>query len=233
MPTTQDLTTEVEQELKTQALTVADRARVIKIVDESTYKYACSLLVDEIKPMRKRWSDFWEGMREPAYRAYQAIMDKKNLGDKPLEVAEQQIKNEIARWETEQARVREAAQRKAQAEAEEAARIEQAKQAEFAEMAGAAPEEVEAIASAPVAVVAAPVERSYEKFSGISVRSKWVAVVTDVKKLCAAVGKGLVPVTYVTPNQTALNARATSDKNMLQIPGVVAKEEKVVAGRTR
>jgi hypothetical protein len=231
--TTQELTTEIESELKSEAMTVIERSALIKITDQSSYEEACSILINQIKPLRKRWSDFWEGMREPAYRAYQAIMDKKTAGDKPLEMAERQIKSEVARWETEQSRIREDAQRKAQAEAEEAARIEQVKNAEFAGMAGASKQEVEAIASAPVVVVAAPVEASYEKVSGVSIRSKWVAVVQDAKKLCAAIGKGLVPVNYVTPNQAALNARASADKSTLNIPGVVAREEKIVAGRSK
>lgn len=233
MPTTEQLTQEVENDLKTQAMTVIEQSAIIRIVDQSSYEEACSILLNQIKPMRKRWADFWEGMREPAYRAYQAIMDKKTAGDRPLEIAERQIKNEISKWEFEQSRIREEAQRKAQAEAEEAARVEQAKQAEFAEMAGAAPEEVEAIASAPVVVVAAPVMPTFEKVSGISTRSKWVAVVTNLKLLAAGVGKGQVPVNYIEANQSALNARAAADKSTLSLPGVVAREEKIIAGRSR
>lgn len=222
-----------EQELKTQALTVVDRAKSITIVDQASYDAACSLLVDEIKPFRARWKDYWENVKKPAYAAYKAILDKFNEGDKPLEAAESAIKKEILRFENEQKRLAEERQRQAQREAEEAARREQDQQAEYAAMAGVSEEEVEQITQAPVLVVAPPVEPAFDRASGVSTRSNWKARVTDLKKLCAAIGKGQVPVTYVLPNQQALDARAKADKSTMNVPGVVPWDDKTVAGRTR
>jgi hypothetical protein len=160
-------------------------------------------------------------------------MAKFNEGDEPAARAEQQVKAEIARWDIEQRRIEAERQRKAQEEAERVAKEEQLKAAIAAEQAGASKEEVEDIFDAPVAVVAAPVQSSYQKASGLSVRSNWQARVVDLKALCKAVGAGKVPIEYVQVNMTALNSRARADKSTMSIPGVVAFESSIVAGRGR
>lgn len=228
MPTTEQLTTAVEKELRDTSLSVIQRSKSVVIVDQSSYDAAASLLADEIKPIRKRWSDYWRGPDKQsgplalAYRAYDSLMEKFNQGEKPLKEAEDNVSMAIRRWDAEQARLREQKQREAQQKAEEAARLEREKEAEFAAMAGASDEQVEAIASAPVSVVAAPVE-TYERRVGIGIRKlAWRARVTDLRKLCVAIGKGLAPVTFVEPNMTALNKRADSDKVCMNVPGVEA-----------
>lgn len=228
-PTTQELVTQVESELKEQTLTIIQRAKIVKITSQESYDVAASLLADEIKPIRKRWSDYWRGPDKQsgplalAYRAYDSLMDKFNQGEKPLKEAEDAVSMAIRRWDAQQTQLREERQRQAQLKAEEDARVEAAKQAEFAEMAGASAQEVEAIASAPIAVVAAPVEATYERRVGATPRKlSWKGRVTDMKKLCAAIGKGQAPVTFVEPNESAINSRANSDRNTMNIPGVVA-----------
>lgn len=239
MPTTEQLTQEVEKELTTTALTVINRSKAIKISDQLTYDDACSLLLNDIKPMRKRWADFWRGADKAsgplslAYKTYDSLLQKFNQADKPLEAAEKSVKAEIGRWEQGQARLKEEAQIAAQKAAEDEARLLQEQEAEYAAMAGASEEQVAAISSAPVHVVAAPVESTFQRASGVSTRSKWVAVVTNLRQLAAAIGKGTVPTSYIQPDQSALDKRAAADKNLLSIPGVVAREEKIVAGRSR
>lgn len=230
--TTEQLVTQVEKELKSDAAMVVVRAEAIKVHDQATYTQACEMLTLEIKPLAKRWLDYWTPLKDSAYKTYKGILGKLQEGTDPIERAERHLKGQIASFEQEQARIREEAQRKAQAAAEEAARIEQEKMAEYAEMAGATEQEVQAIAEAPVVVVAAPVQ-TFERVSGVSTRSKWVAVVTDIKKLAGAVAKGLAPTNYILPNQSALDKRATADQTTLNLPGVTAREEKIVVGRTR
>lgn len=226
--TTQELTTAVESELKEKTLTIIQRAKIVKITSQESYDLAASLLADEIKPIRKRWNDYWRGSDKQsgplslAYRAYDSLMEKFNQGEKPLKEAEDSVSMAIRRWDAEQMRLREERQRQAQFKAEEDARVEAAKQAEFAEMAGASEQEVEAIANAPVAVVAAPVEPTYERRPGLTRSLSWKGKVTDIKKLCAAIGKGIAPTNFVEPNQTAINSRANSDRSTMNIPGVIA-----------
>jgi hypothetical protein len=222
-----------EQELQTQALSVIESAKIVRITDQATYDTACSLLLEQIKPFRKRWLEYWSSVKNPAWAAYQAIQKKFTEGDKPLEEAERQVKLEIARWDAEQEKIRQQKQR----EAEEAARLveeeERLRIATMAEQSGATEEEVSAIVDTPVTAVAPPVAPTYQKASGIGTRENWKARVTDMKKLCAAIAKGTVPVTYVLPNQSALDARAKADKGTLNIPGIVPYNDPIISGRSR
>lgn len=224
---------EQERELKEQALTVIERAKIVKITDQPSYDSATSLLLNEIIPFRKKWKDYWETLRVPAYKAYQGILDKFKEGDAPAEAAERQVKAEIRRWDDEQERIQQELQRKAQAEAERQAEEERLRAAIVAEESGANEQEVAAIVDAPVAVVAAPVAPTYAKVSGISKRDNWKAKVTDLKALVKAVAAGKVPIEYILPNEQALNARAKADKQTLNIPGVVAWNDSVISGRSR
>lgn len=224
---------EQERELKQEALTVVERAKIVKISDQPSYDSATSLLLNEIIPFRKRWKDYWETLRVPAYKAYQGILDKFKEGDAPAEAAERQVKAEIRRWDEEQGRIRQELQRKAQAEAERQAEEERLRAAIVAEEAGASEAEVQSIVETPVAAVAAPVAPTYAKTSGVSRRDNWKAKVTNMKDLVKAVAIGKVPIEYLLPNEQALNARAKADKQTLNIPGVVAWNDSVISGRAR
>jgi hypothetical protein len=82
-------------------------------------------------------------------------------------------------------------------------------------------------------VVPPPVQPTYQKASGVSTRENWKAKVTDIKKLCGAIAKGTVPITYVLPNESVLNARAKADRQTLNIPGVQAYNEPIISGRSK
>jgi hypothetical protein len=228
-----DTLTTNEQEIKQEALTIVDQAKVVKITDQATYDVACKLLLEQIKPFRKKWRDYWNEVREPAYQAYQAILNKFNDGDKPLEAAEKQVKTEIARFDAEQERIRQELQREAEEKARQEEEEERLRLATMAEESGATEEEVTAIVDSPVTAVAPPVERTYQKASGIGSRENWKARVTDLKKLCQAIGKGIVPTSYVTPNESALNARARADKSTMNLPGVLPYNDPIISGRSR
>jgi hypothetical protein len=196
--------------------------------------------LERILPFRKKWEAYWHGTDavpgpiKLAYRSYKALLEKFNDGDKPAEEAERVVKASIRNWDQEQERLRQAAQRKAQEEAGRLAKEEQLKAAIAAEQSGASKEEVDDIFSAPVAVVAAPVAPTYQRAAGISkMRDNWSAEVTDITKLVKAVAAGKVSYEYILPNQVALNARAKADKSTMQIPGVVARNVPVIAGRVK
>lgn len=222
-----------EEEIKQEALTVVEQAKAIVISDQSSYDQACSLLLDQIKPFRKRWLAYWSELKNPAWAAYQAIQKKFTEGDHPLELAECQVKDEIRRWDDAQEKIRQELQRKAEEDARKAEVEERLRIAAMAEESGATEEEVNAIVDTPVTAVAPPVERTYQKASGIGMRENWKARVTDMKKLCAAIAKGTVPVSYVMPNESVLNARAKADRGTMNIPGVVPYNDPVISGRSR
>jgi len=226
------MSSETESALR-QELTVVQQAAVVKIVDQDSYEAATKLLLERILPFRKRWKSYFEELRKPAWDAYQAVLKKFKEGDEPAEKAEKYVKAEIARWDAEQERIRQELQRKAQEEAERQERERLIAEAVFAEEAGATDAEVEAIASTPIVAVAEPIAPTYERVSAISKRDNWKCRVTDIKALCKAIGAGKVPINYVVPNETVLNARAKADKETLNIPGCVAHNEPVIAGRAR
>jgi len=222
-----------EDTLKQEALTVIQKAAIVKIVDQPTYDSATSLLLENIIPFRQRWEAYWAPLRKAAWDAHKSIMAKFNEGDVPAAQAEMLVKSEISRWDIEQRRIEADRQRKAQEEAERVAKEEQLKAAIAAEQSGASKEEVEDIFDAPVAVVAAPVAPVYNRASGVSTRESWECTVTDIKKLCLAVAKGQVSPEYVLPNMAALNARARADKRTMNIPGCIAQPKSIVAGRVK
>lgn len=220
-----------EQELQSEALTVQQKLGLVKIVDQPSYDYAASLLMD-IKGFRKRWSAYWEPLREGAYDSYKAILNKIKERDDPMAAAEGAVKRSLLQWDDQQRRLQEQRQREAQekAEADEAAR--RAQLAFEMEESGAEEAEIEQVVSAPIVAVAPPVE-SYQKASGVSRRENWKARVVDMKKLCKAIAAGKVPVDYVEANFTALNARARADKSTMNVPGVEAYDDPIIAGRTK
>ena len=222
-----------EQELKQEGLAIVHLAQAVTIKDQDSYDEACRLLQEQIVPFRRRWKEYWENIRKPAYAAYQAILAKIREGDEPAERAEIFIKAQIRKWDDEQTRIEQERQRQAQIEAEKVADEERLQAAIYAKDAGASQAEVEAIVSAPMAVVAAPVVPSYQRAAGVSKRENWKAQVNDLWALvkAAAKDKGLLP--YLLPNETALNARARAEKSTLNIPGVLAYNEPVVSARGR
>jgi hypothetical protein len=227
-----------EEPLKQEAISVIEKARIVKIYDQGSYDQATDLLLNAIKPLRTKWKNFWYGHDDGpvplAYRAYKSVLSRFNEADAPLEAAERQVKAEINRFDQEQERYRQKLQQESDAAKRQRAEEERQNAAAVAEDLGASEEEVQAIAETPVVVMpAAPIMPTYQKASGVSTRENYKARVTDIKKLCAAVAKGTVPVSYVEPNMPALNARAKADRLTMNVPGVVPYNDPIVAGKSR
>lgn len=66
------------------------------------------------------------------------------------------------------------------------------------------------------------------RMEGVSYRTSYFAIVTDVKALIQGVLDGIVPSDALSPNMKALNAAARSFKETLNWPGVELKSERVV-----
>lgn len=222
---------EQEQELKQEALTIVQRATLVKITDQPSYDSACDLLQKEIIPFRKRWQEYWKPLTGAAWDAYKKIQAKFKEGDDPAEMAERAVKTEIRKWDDEQVRIEQERQRKAQEEAEKAAEEMRLRAAIVAEEAGASETEVSAIVDAPVAVVAEPVAPSYQRTSGISKRENWKCKVNDLHALVKAAAKDKNLLAYLEPNQRALDARAKADRQTLNLPGCVAWNDAIVSAR--
>lgn len=233
---------EVKKEvaLKEEALTVIEQAKAIKISDQQSYDQAAGLLLETIMPIRKKWAAYWQGTdADPgpvklAYRTYQSLLDKFNAADKPMAEAEKTAKAAISDWDIKQEKRQQELQRQAQEAAEALEEEERLAAAVIAEESGASEEQVRDIVAAPRQAVAAPVAPTYQRASGIGKRREnWSAEVKDLKALVKAAAAGKVPIDYLLPNQTALNARAKADRNTMNIPGVIARDIPVISGRTK
>lgn len=225
-----------EQELRSEALTVQQRAQAIVIRDQATYNQAAEML-RAVKSFRSRWTSYWNPLRENAYTAYKGIMAKINEGDHPLEQAERSLKRAMLDWDDEQRRIQERLQAEAQRKAEEEEAARRAQLAFEMEDAGAEEAQIEEVVSAPVVVVAEAVAPTYQKASGVSRRDNWCVVVTDAKAVCKAIGAGKLKLSADDSQKLAeflqglLKPRAVSDKETLNIPGCVAKNNSIMAGR--
>lgn len=251
-----------------EAMTWPEKAKALKITDQTTYDLAGNQKRDLAALRRKIVAEFGP-MKEAAYKAHKVITTKEAEYLAPITEAEGIIAKAIKLFEAEQERIRleiEERRREQQRKDEEAERLRREAEARAvrdaelklqaeqrareeeerialalkAEAAGAAAVEVETILAQPVReiaevleleayidptpVYAAPVVAAptYDRMKGLNIRENWSARVDSVKELARAVADGRIPETYITPNMTALNARARSDKKLLNIPGVTA-----------
>lgn len=226
-----------EQELRTE-LAKVEKIAAIVIRDQESYDSAANALL-AVKSWRKSWKWYWYGNEDTpgpitlANRSWKSLLAKFGERDEPAEKLERDLGRKILAFDNEQRRIQEEKQREAQrkAEADEEARRAQA--AFEMEEAGIDDAEIAEVVYAPITAVAAPVEPTYQKAQGVSRRENWKARVVDLKKLCKAIGAGKVPVEYVEPNMTALNARAKADKSTLDLPGVEAYDDPIISGRSK
>lgn len=222
-----------DQEIKQELATFSRGVTSLRVTDQPTYDIATGLLV-EIKSRQKRVAEFFAEMKSRAYSTWKEICSRETQAAAPLAEAEKHLKNEVSRWTIEQERLRREAERAAREEAERLAAEALERQIEEAESAGASVEEIAAICEMPVAApVPPPPLPTFTQNTAVSTRKTYKTEVTDLKALCAAIGAGTVPANYVTPNMTALNARARADGATMNVPGVRVVVESGVAVRGR
>lgn len=141
------------------------------------------------------------------------------------------LENEArAKAEAEARAINEAARRKAEEEQEAAIALAEAQGATVAEIEAIimAPLAAEEVAPAPVFIPQAryvpppPPPPAIEKAKGVVSREIWSGEVTDMKLLCAAIGRGEASVNLVVPNMAAINGLARIERNGLKVPGLRA-----------
>lgn len=208
------------KQLETQVMTVPEKARALKIVNNETYALAGGMLV-EIKGLRKQINASFDPIIEKAHQAHKEAVAQKRKVEAPLAEAESVIKPAMARWDAEQERIRREQERKMQ----ELAR----KQAEERQLAEAAALEAQGETKAADEVIAAPVEvapvvlqKTVPKVEGVSFREVWKFQIVDAKA---------IPREYLVPDEVKIGQVVRALKGSANIPGVRAYAEKTVAGR--
>lgn len=187
-----------------------------------------------IKAKRKAITDQQDTMLEPFKDAKRKIEEgRKKIVEffsKPLaalEEADRILTRACAGYLEDQERKRRAAEEKAR---EEQRRLQEAaeKKAEKLEAKGQGAKAAEVRAAVPV--VSAPVVApAPAKIAGVTMRSNWVASVTDKMALIRFVAANPQYQELLEPNITALNRMAKSLRSNMQIDGVEVRDEKVSA----
>jgi Sec-independent protein translocase protein TatA len=199
------------------------------------------LQVDQIwkngKAILVEISEGYDDLIKAAHKLHKDAIAKKDKYYKPAEAAVKAAKRLMSDYDEEQERIRKAEEDRLRKEAEKKEEEERLALALEAEQNGQH-EEAEAIIETPVVVAPIILPKATPKPSGGAVfQTRWFASVTDIKALCRAVGNGQASTEYVMGlskdkitgiiSSPALNSRATSDKNTLNIPGVQALSKRV------
>lgn len=221
------MTTATENEVltpevvKSEALTMPQRAQAIsKITTHDEYAQAGSLLV-QIKTMRKRIKDVFGPIVEAAFSAHKVAKGKQNEAEAPLDLAENHLKRMIGAYNEEQDRIRQEQQRAAEAAARKAEEDRMLAEAQAAEAAGEK-EEAQAIIEQPVQAPVVIVQSTTPKLEGVSFRENWTFQITDETK---------IPREYLIVDTKKIGAIVKAMKGQAAIPGVRAYAEKIVSGR--
>lgn len=221
-----------------EGLSFIERAKSFIIINQEIYGIAGDFKATLKKELKER-EDYFEPLREKAYSSYQEVLDKKKKVCEPFKTAIDYIQKSMDAYLTKLENERREAQRKAeeeaikQAEKERQALLEKAVKAKTEEKQEELLEKAEQVYVKPV--IAEPVQpKTIKTESGVSLsgRRKTEVDVVDLKKLCKAVGDGIVPDTIIDIKYSVLNkwAQSAGIKNG-QIPGIIIREEMKSFGR--
>lgn len=225
--------TVIESEVRPSLRPLEEEAKEVAIVDQATYERCCEI-ARRAAETRKTITERMAPGKKAAHAAWREWCDlEKQLLD-AVAGAETIAKQKIVAWDEECERKRQEEQRRLEEEARKRAEEEKLAAAVAAEQEGAAPEEVEAILEEPE--IAAPVYAppSYQRAQGLSrPRDNWKAQVTSLPALIKYVAAHPEFSHLLQPAMPQINALARAQKNMLNIPGVRAFNDKNIAIRGR
>ncbi len=206
--------------VRTEAAGIADWANRLVVQTKDDYQAAVGRL-QEIKAIRKRWTDYWAPVKASAHEAWKGIVAKEKAGTDICDRAEQTAKTKALAWAQAEQEKQAAEQRKLQAQADEAARRERERlEREAAKL--KTPEKIQerleqaAAVQAPVITLQTPTAG----VKGASTRTTWKARVVDMSALIAAATPGSVAASLLAVNQSAADAFARSTKGAVPVPGI-------------
>jgi len=213
------MSTAVENELQTTALTWKAQAQAIQVTNQATYDQAVEMLKG-IKDLRGKAEQHHRPGIEAAYKSHKVAVATLKSIDDPLVEAEGILKQSVGAYTLEQQRIQREAQRIAEENARKRQEEERLAVAVAVEQAGATPEQVTAVLDEPLPLPMPTVAPVYERAAGVATRETYAAEVFDLKVLCAEIGAGRQPVQYVSGNMVALNGVARAQRTAMSIPGV-------------
>jgi len=227
-----------EEVIEQQALTLYEKATLLKVVDQTSYA-AAGELAKTLKDMKTQIVTFFAPMKKSTHEAWKSVCGRENEALNPVNEADALIRKSMGGYLDEQDRIRREEQRKAEEAARETARKEQERllaQAAKAEVKGQAEKSEELLERAenvyvqPVLVPAA-VEKTVSLDNGSVTRKTDLQItVVDLKALCVEIAAGRVPVTVIEAKPGALKSWAKINQ-VASCPGLIIKEVSSVSVR--
>jgi len=221
--------TQVET-IRAETMPVVARANALQVRTPEDYTAAADFL-KAVKAAQKKVSDHFGPMKAAAHAAWKKITATEAEAAQPLVDAEKVVKGRMLAYHTDQERIRQAEQRKLQAEADARAEAErkalekkaaamktEAKREEYMERAS----EV----AAPVVTVAPVVPT----VTGQAIRTTWRARLIDMQAL-TGIPPGDVRLSLIAFDQSAANKLAVATKGALAVQGVEWYTEQSLASR--
>lgn len=210
----------ISSEAISKALTIPDKAKIIKIIDNITYQQACSILL-VIKDIRKEIENTFKPIKQKMDIAKKEVLDQEKKADMPLQEAEKYLKPQISTYLAEQEKIRKLEEERLREEARKKEEEERLQEALALER-GGLKEEAEQVISEPV-YVAPIILPSTPKISGIAMQKRWTFRIVDATK---------IPREYLIPDEIAIGQRVRALKDRAIIPGCeIYSEDIVMAGR--
>lgn len=230
--------------LAVEAQTWAGRARGLVIADRESCLNASTFL-RSIKGLRGQIQHWFEPHIEAAMEtkrkadaARKALVDEKDRMEAPLVEAEGIVKRSLLLFEAKQEEIRQAEERRLQAEAQaEAERVTLEAAASLERVAVAAGDaemlqEAQDILAQPIEAPVVSVAKVMPKVQGVTYRDQWKAhPEINVRQLAAAVANGSVPATFLSPNLTAINQFARATQGAQPVAGVRFFNDRQIAAR--
>jgi len=233
-----------KQELATESVSWATRAKELRIIDRETCVNA-SYFLRSIKGLRNEIEGWFAPHIEAAMEtkrkadaARKALVDEKDRMEAPLVEAEGIVKRGLLAWETAQEQIRRDEERRLQAEAQQRAEAVTLAAAAAMELEATATDNAEMLQEA-LDIIAQPIEapvvvvkKMTPKVEGVTYRDNWKAHPdVDVRALAAAIASGSVPTAFLLPNMTAINQFARATQGAQPVGGVRFFNDRQIAAR--
>ena len=215
----------IVDEVESKALSLADEARAVVVVDAESYTRAGEIW-KALRDMMKKMDETFDSIIKKAHEAHREAIAKKAEHYKPLEDAQRLLKKVMGDYDLEQERIRQAEQARLAEIARKEEEDRRLEEALLAEEFGDA-EEAAAILEEPVHVAPVVVPKATPKVQGLSYREIWAAEVVNIRELCRAVADGRASTECIQANMPTLNRMATALKSTMNVPGVRAYSRRV------
>lgn len=213
-----------QNELEQKALTITDQVKVLKIKDQQGMDFANSLLTG-VKLLIKEIGNTFDDIVKKADETHKIAVAKRKNFLVPARQNEAAIKNEMARFHTEQELIRKKEEDRLRKISEEKERKLQEKAKEALKAGDET--KAEKLQEKAAEVVVRTVAPKFDKPKNVSFTMRYKGIIEDEKKI----PRILNGVVLMIPDTKTIDRLAQSSKGMVKIPGVRIVAEKHVTGR--